>query len=89
MNQFTRLNVSYLNEVWLERQYVRVVECEGLRSALPLNLPVLSSTPAIPVDEKAEVRVVEKELSVHSLDVDWSHVLFACDEVQGSIRLIQ
>ena len=89
MNQLARLNVSYLDEVGLKGQDVRVVERECLRCSLPLNLPVLSSSPAVAVDEEGEVGVVEQELAVQALDVDWLDVLFSCDEVKRGIGLVQ
>ena len=88
MNQFTRLNVSYLNEIRLKCQNVGVVECKSLRRSFPLNLPVLSRSPSVPVDEEREVRVVKEELAVQTLYVDRLDVLLSCDEVQRGIGLI-
>ena len=59
MNQFARLNVSYLNEIRLKCQDVRIVECKGLWCSFPLDSPVLSGSPTISVDEEGEVGIVE------------------------------
>ena len=64
MNQFARLNMSNLNEAWLERENVRIAQCKRCRCPFPLDLPVLSGPPAIAIDEEAEVRIIEEEIGV-------------------------
>ena len=81
VNQLARLNVPNLDERWLERKDVWIVECECLWRSLPLDLPILSCSPAIPIDEEAEVRVVEKELAVQAFNMYRSDVLFPRHEV--------
>ena len=88
MNQFARLNVSYLNEIRFESQDVGVVECESLRRSFPLNLPVLSRSPPVAIDKEGEVGVVEEELAVQTLYVDRFDILLSCDKVQGSVSLV-
>ena len=80
--------MSYLNEIRLKRQNVGVVECECLRCSFPLDLPILSRSPPIAVDKEGEVRIVEEELAVQTLDVDRLDVLLSCNEVQRGISLI-
>lgn len=89
VNQFARLNVSYLNEIRLKGQDVGVVERECLWCALPLNLPVLASAPAVSIDEEAEIGVVEKEFAVQSLDMDGFDVLLARDKVKRCVGLVE
>ena len=89
VDQLTRLNVSDLDEIRLECQDVRIVEGERLWCSLPLNSPVLSRTPAISVDEEGELRIVEQEFAIETLNVDWLDVLAACDKVQRSIGLVK
>ena len=88
MNQFARLNVSYLNEIRLKRQNVGVVQRESLWRSFPLNFPVLSRSPAVTVDEEGEVGIVEEELAVQTLYVDRLDVFLSCDKVQRGIGLV-
>ena len=89
MNQFACFDVPYLNEGRLKCENIRVVECEGLRCTLPLNLPVGSCPPAVAVHEEAEVGIVEKEFAVQTLDVNRFHVFFASNKVERSIGLVE
>ena len=68
--QLTRLNMPDLNEVWLKCQDIRIAERKSRRVAFPSDLPVLTCSPAVPIDEEREVRVIEQELAVQTLDVD-------------------
>jgi hypothetical protein len=89
MNQLTRLDMSNLNETWLERQYVRVVQREALRRTFPLDLPVRARTPAISIDEEAEIRIVEQELPIQTFYVNGLYALLARDEIKGGVGLIE
>lgn len=89
VDQFARLNVPDFYKVRLERQYVWVRQRERVRIAFPGDLPVRTRTPAVAVDEERKVAVVEEELAVHTLDVNRFHILFACNEVERRVGLIQ
>jgi hypothetical protein len=54
-----------------------------------LDLPVRAGSPAIAVDEEAEVGVVEKKFAVQALDVDGFDVFLSGDEVQGGVGLVE
>lgn len=82
VDQFTGLNMPNLDEVGLKRQDVRIGEGEGTRVALPRNPPVWTSSPSISVDKEGEITVVQKELSVQSLNVNRLDVLLARDEIK-------
>lgn len=82
MNQFARFDVPYFNEGRLKCKNIRVVECKGLRSTLPLNFPVGPCSPAVPVHKEAEVGIVEKEFAVQTLNVNRLHILLASNKVQ-------
>jgi hypothetical protein len=70
-----------LDKVRLKRQNIRIRERKRVRVTLPGDLPVRTRPPAVAVDEEGEVAVVQEELAVHALDVDWLDVFFAGDEV--------
>ncbi len=88
VNQFTRLNVSYLNEIRLESQNVGVIQRECLWCSFPLDSPVLASSPAISVDKEGEIGVIEEELAVQTLYVNGLNVLLSRHEVEGGVSLI-
>lgn len=52
VDQFTRLDVSDLNEVGLKSKDVGIRKRECVGITLPRNPPVRSSAPAIAVDEE-------------------------------------
>ena len=81
VNQFARFDVPYFDEGWLKRKNIRIVECKGLWSPLPLNFPVGPCAPAVPVDKEAEVGIVEKEFAVQTLNVNRLHILLAGNKV--------
>lgn len=82
VDQLARLDVTYFDKARLERQNIWVAEGEGLGCAFPLDLPVGSCSPAVAVDEKAEIGVVEEELAVETFDVDGPNVFLAGDEIK-------
>ena len=89
VNQFARLDVPDFDKVGLESKDVRVGEGKRGGIALPGDLPVRTSAPAIAIDKEGKVAVVQQEFAVHPLDVDWLDVFLAGDEIQRSIGLIQ
>lgn len=89
MDQFTGFNVSDLDKARLKGEDVGVVQRKCLRCSFPLNLPILSCSPSITIDEETKVRVVEQELAIQSLDVDWLYVLFARHKVERGIGLVE
>lgn len=89
MDQLARFNVADLDEARLKGQYVRIVECKGLRVAFPLDLPVRPRAPAVSIDEEAKVRIVEEEFPVQAFNVNRPYVLLACDKIERSVGLIQ
>lgn len=84
-----RLDIPDLDKVWLERQDPGIGEREALWQALPVDPPVRSCAPAIAVDEERELRVVEQELAVETLDVDGANVLLPRDEVERRVGLVE
>lgn len=70
MDQFTRLDMPNLDEARLECEDIRIVQRKGLWCSFPRDFPVLSCTPAIAVDKETEIRVIEKEFTIQSLDMD-------------------
>ena len=82
MNQFARFDMPYFDERRLKRKNVRVIERERLRRTLPLDFPVRSRAPAIPIYKEAEIRVVQEELPVQSFDVDRFDILFPSHEIK-------
>lgn len=82
MDKLARLDVSDLYETRLERQNVGVAKGEGLRRPFPLYLPVRSCSPAIAIDEKAEIGVIEEEFAVQTLNMYWTNIFFAGNEVE-------
>lgn len=89
MNQLASFDVSYLNETRLEGKNVGVIQSKCLWSSFPGDLPVLSSSPPIPIDEETEVRIVEQELAVKTLNMNWLDIFFSCDEVKGRVCLVE
>ncbi len=88
MDKLARLDMSDFYEARLERQNVGVAKGEGLRSTFPLYLPVRSCPPAIAIHEKAEVGIVQEELSVETLNMDGTNVFFASDEIERCVGLV-
>lgn len=88
MDQLTSLDVSDLNKVGLKCKNIRIRKSKRIGISLPRDLPVRPSTPAIPVDEKREIAVVQEELAIHPLNVDRFHVFFPCDEIKRGIGLV-
>jgi hypothetical protein len=82
MDQFARLNVSDLNEIRFEGEYIWIGQGKGARCAFPGNSPVGSSPPSVPVDKERKVAVIEKEFAIHPLNVNWFDILFPGNEVQ-------
>jgi hypothetical protein len=82
VDQLARLDVTDLDETWLERQYVGVAEGKSLWGAFPLDLPVGSCAPAVAVDEEAEIGVVKQEFSVEALDMYGPDIFFAGNKIK-------
>ena len=83
------LNVSKLDKVCLKSKNPWVAEREADRGALPVDAPLRPCSPAVTVDEERELRVVEEELAVESLDVDRLNILLARDKVKRRVGLIE
>ena len=75
------VNISDFNEVGLECQDPRVRQGEALRLPFPVNSPIWSGSPSIAVDEERELRIIEQELAIEALNMDWSDVLLSRDKV--------
>jgi hypothetical protein len=86
MNQLSCFHVSNLDKARFERENARVIKRKGLRRSFPLDPPIWSCPPAVPVHEETEVRVVEKEFSAEALDVNGFGVFH---EVKGGIGYIK
>ena len=52
VDQLARLDVSNLNEIGLESQNIGVIKSKCLWRSLPLDLPILSGSPAVAVDKE-------------------------------------
>lgn len=89
VDQLARFNVPDFHKVRLKGKNVRVRECKCVGVALPQDLPIRTRAPAVAVDEERKVAVVEEELAVHPLNMNWLHILFAGNEVEGRVGLIQ
>jgi hypothetical protein len=89
MNELCALNMTDLKEALFKSKNVRVRESKVSRISFPGDLPIRSCPPTIPVHKEGEIRVVEEELAVESLDVDRSNGLFPLDEVKGGIGLVK
>lgn len=89
MHTRTRLHMPNLNEAGFKSQYVRVRQRKRLRLAFPSDFPVLPRPPAVSIDEKGEVGIIEEEFAVEPLDVDRLGVFFSRDKVEGCISLIK
>lgn len=83
------LDVSELDEVGFECQDPRIAERKANGCTFPINAPFWSCSPSVTVDEEGELRVVEQEFAIETLNVDGLDVLLARDEVKGSIGLIE
>jgi hypothetical protein len=82
MNQFARLDVSDLDEAWLKRQDIWVIQRKTLWCTLPLNLPIRPCTPAISVDEETEVGIIEQELPIQTFYVNGLHAFFSRHKIE-------
>lgn len=89
MDQLTGLNVSDLDKIGLKCKNIRIRKSKRIGISLPGDLPVRPSTPAIPVDEKREITIVQEELAIHPLNVNGFHVFLSCDEIKRGIGLVQ
>lgn len=89
MDQLTSLDVSDLNKIGLKCKNIWIRKSKRIGISLPGNLPVRPSTPAIPVDEKREIAIVQEELAIHPLNMDRLHVFLPCDEIKRGIGLVQ
>jgi hypothetical protein len=85
----TALNVSELDEVGFECQDPGVAERKANGRSLPVDTPLRSCPPSITIDEEGELRVVQEELAVETLNMDWLDVLFTRNEIERSISLIE
>src|SRR5580698_3494481 len=89
-NRLARFHVSNLDKARFERENVRVIKRKGLRRSFPLDPPIRSCQPAIPVHEETEVGVAEKKFSVETLHVNGFDLFFlAGHEVKGGIGCIE
>lgn len=77
----------YLDEVGLECQKIWMGQSEALRASFPVDEPVLSGSPAVPVDKEREIRVVEKEFAIESFD-GYRYIVFPFDKIQRRIGVI-
>lgn len=76
VDEIVTLNVSYLNEVLVERENVRVTECKRVRRAFPQNLPVAPFPPPARVNEQRALAVVRQEQPVmYPVEPDRPHRL--------------
>jgi hypothetical protein len=89
VDELTGLDVSDLDEIWLERKDIRVIQRECLRCAFPLDSPVLPCSPAVAIDEEGEFRVIEQELAVQTLYVNRLDVLSPSNKVERCVRLVK
>ena len=89
MYQFTRLDVSDLNEARLKGKNIGVVQCKTLWRAFPLYPPIRPSSPPIAINKKAEIRIIEEKLAIQPFDVNWLDVLSASNKVERGICLIE
>jgi hypothetical protein len=88
-NQLSCFHVSNLDKARFERENVGVIKRKGLRRSFPLDTPIRSCPPAIPVHEETEVGVVEKPISAETLDVNGFDLFLAGHEVKGGIGCIE
>src|SRR4051812_46374909 len=77
-----RVDVSDFDEIRLECKDPGVRECKALWLTFPVDSPVRSCTPTIPIDKEREIGVVEEKFAVETLDVDWSNILLSRNKVQ-------
>ena len=52
-----------------------------LRPPFPIDQPVRSSSPAVPIHEERKICIVEEKFAVESFDRYW-YVVFPSDEIQ-------
>ena len=90
-HQATRVALPDLNELGLKRQNVLFApRGKGVGRALPQDLPVTASAPAVLIDVEAEVGVTQQELRGVALDVDGLDAAFATgDKVERSVCLVE
>jgi hypothetical protein len=81
--------MSNLDKARVKRENVRVTKRKGLRRSFPLDPPIRSCPPAVPVHKETEVGVVEKKFSTETLDVNGFDVFPAGHEVKGGIGCIK
>ena len=89
VNKLTGLDMSDFDKVRLKSKDIRIRKRKSVRISFPGDPPVWTCTPSIPVDKEGEVTIVEKELAVHSLDMDGLNIFFAGDKVKRSVGLIE
>ena len=89
IDELSVIHAAYLDEVWLERQNVWLVNGERLRRSFPLDFPVIECSPSVPVDKKCKIGIAEEEGLVEALDVNRLQVFLEGDEVKRGVSLIQ
>ena len=89
VHETATLHVSYLDEAGLKSKDVWIEDGKRLWIAFPCDLPVVSCSPSIAVDEEGIVRVTKQELATHAFDMNWSDVFFANDKVERRIGLVE
>jgi len=81
MYHLSYFHVSNLDKARFKRENIRVMNRKGLRRSFPLDPPIRSCLPAVPVHEETEVGVVEKKFSTKTLDVNGFNVFRTGHEV--------
>jgi hypothetical protein len=81
--------MSNLDKARFECENVRVNERKSLRPSFPLDHPIRSCPPAVPVHEETEVGVAEKKFSFERLHLNGFGVSLAGHEVKGGIGRIK
>jgi hypothetical protein len=89
MNQLSCFHLSNLDKSRFKRDNVGVIERKGLWRSFPLDPPIRSCPPAVPVHEETEVGVVEKKFCIKTLDVNGFGVSFAGHEVKRGIAWVK
>ena len=64
MDAYSCFNMSNLYKILFEGKDIRIGQGKRLRLAFPCDLPIGSSSPAIAIDEKGVVGVIEQEFAV-------------------------
>lgn len=63
-------------------------EREGLWPSFPIDQPIWSGSPSIPVDKERKVRIMEEKFAVEPFNRDRDDIL-ASDEVKRSVGMVE